>query len=451
MIASFLLALLAFLTLAAIVAPLLRGGRESPGRSRYDQAVYRDQLRELDRDIARGLIAEADTGSTRLEIQRRLIAADRESEQPARLSRSPVMALLVAVIIGGGSVAGYLWLGQPGMPDDPYAGRKQETARDTEPPAMRKAADALAERLRQNPNDADGWLLYGRTLSMIGNWDAAEDAYARAIALGRTSAEVLSDHAETLTMKLSGTVAPAAEAEFKQVLQADPGNVVARYYLSVALMQAGEPRKAMDGFLALLGDLPSDMPARQRIAEKLADAARAAGMPMPPLPEGTAPAAKPDAATAASMPDDQRETMIRGMVAQLAAKQAADPGNLDGWLRLGKAYAVMHDDDNAVAAFDKAATLRPDDISIRLQEVRALLGDTPPTAKIPARIVALLKQIQSADPGEPIVLWYLGVAAAQDGRKDDALALWRALLAKMPQDGEDTKLVQAAIDALQKR
>jgi cytochrome c-type biogenesis protein CcmH len=93
------------------------------------------------------------------------------------------------------------------------------------------------------------------------------------------------------------------------------------------------------------------------------------------------------------MTDEQRQAMIRGMVAALAAKQAADPSNLDGWLRLGRAYAVLHQTDQAADAFDKAAALKPNDISIRVQEVRALLSDHAPTDKLPPRVVDLLKHV----------------------------------------------------------
>jgi cytochrome c-type biogenesis protein CcmH len=109
LILPFLLALLAFAALLPIVAPLLRGSRPAPGRASFDQAVYRDQLQELDRDIARGLITRAEADATRLEIQRRLLAADRQPAAPSRLSRSPILAAAVFIVIGIGSVSSYLW------------------------------------------------------------------------------------------------------------------------------------------------------------------------------------------------------------------------------------------------------------------------------------------------------------------------------------------------------
>ena len=454
----FLLALMAFCALLPILAPLLRGGRPVASRGSFDQAVYRDQLRELDRDISRGLLTPADADAARLEIQRRLLAADKLPAAPPRLSRSPVLAVIVFLVIGVGSVSSYLWLGNPELPDDPISARTAELAQDNGPSSLQQATETLAAKLKQNPSDAAGWLLYGRSLAMLNQWDQAEAAYRHAMDLGQTSPDVVADHAEVLVMQAGGAVTPAAETAFQQVLKTDPGNGLARYYLALAAMQAGEPRKAIDGFQGLLADMPSDSPLRSQIGQRVAEAAQSAGIPVPELAKGTAPAAAPapgpdaDAvANAAGMPQAQQEAMIRGMVAKLAAKQDADPGNLDGWLRLGRAYAVLHEPDKAADAYDKAAKLRPGDVSIRLQEVRALLSDQAPTDKLPPRVIALLKQVEATNPDEPLVLWYLGMAAAQDEHPDEARRYWGTLLTKIPAGSEDAKMIRSAIDALAKR
>jgi cytochrome c-type biogenesis protein CcmH len=464
LILDFLLAALAFCALLPIVAPLLRGSRPVATRGSFDQAVYRDQLHELDRDIARGLVTQEDADAARLEIQRRLLAADKLPSATARLSRSPVLALIVFLVIAAGSIGSYLWIGAPGLPDEPFAARKAELAQEQGPSSLQKATEALAAKLKQNPADADGWLLYGRSLAMQNQWDQADDAYRHAIDLGRTSPDVLADHAEVLVMQAGGTVTPAAEAALRQVSQADPANPMARYYLAVAAMQAGEPLKAIAGFQAVLAQLPADSPLRAELGQKIADAAHAANIPVPELAAGAPPeppAEKPpqqppgpdaDAMKAAeSMPDAQRQAMINGMVAKLAAEQAANPNNLDGWLRLGRAYAVLHESDKAADAYEKAAELGPDDASIPLQEVRTLLADHKPADKLPPRVVQLLQRVEQKDPNEPMVLWYLGVAAVQDRRVDDARTYWTRLLTKLPPNSEDAKMIQSAIDALAKR
>ena len=449
MILPFLLALLAFAALLPILAPLLRGSRPAPTRASFDQAVYRDQLLELDRDIARGLVTPVEADSARLEIQRRLLASDKQAAPPPRLTRSPALAAIVFIIVASGSLSFYLWLGAPEVPDEPYASRAAELAAANRPTSLQQAIDALADRLKQNPSDGQGWQLYGRSLAMLRQWDKAEDAYRRAIALGQTSPAVLADHAEVLVMQAGGSVTPAAEAQFQQVLKADPGSAIARYYLAVAALQAGEPEKAIDGFQGLLAMMPADSPLRTQIGAQIAQAALSAGIPTPELAKGTpsAPAAKV-AADSAGQANDQQQAMIRGMVASLAAKQEANPSNLDGWLRLGHAYAVLHETDKAADAYEKAVALKPDDHSIPLQEVQALLQDHAPTDKLSPRVIAVLQHIQATDPDEPLVLWYLGMAAVQDGHPDEARGYWSKLLTKLPAGSENAKMIQSAVEAL---
>jgi cytochrome c-type biogenesis protein CcmH len=456
LILPFLLALIAFGALLPILVPLLRGSRPVASRASFDQSVYRDQLRELDRDIARGVITQTDADAARLEIQRRLLAADKLPPAPPRLSRSPILALVVFLVIAAGSVGSYLWLGAPELPDEPFSARKAELAHADTPAALQQATAVLAEKLKQNPSDAAGWVLYGRSLAMLSQWDQAEAAYRHAMDLGQNSPDVIAGHAEVLVLQAGGVVTPAAEAAFQQLLSADPSNGMARYYVATAAMQAGEPRQAINGFQTLLAQLPANSPLRPQIGQKIADAAHAANIPVPELAQGTPPeppAQAPDAdaaAEVAKMPDAQRQTMIRGMVANLAAKQEADPANLDGWLRLGRAYAVLHEPDKAADAYDRAAKLRPDDISIPLQEVRALLNGHAPTDKLPPLVVTLLKRVESTAPNEPLVLWYLGLSAAQDRHLDTARDYWTRLLTQLPPDGQDAKMVRSALDTLPK-
>lgn len=443
MILPFLLALLAFLVLLGIVSPLLRNTRPVAPRAAFDQVVYRDQLRELERDVARGLITGQEADAARAEIQRRLLAADRRPPVQARLSRSPVLAGIVFVFVAFGSVGLYLQLGAPAVPDEPFAQRSEVAGQEAAP--MREAAAQLAKRLQQNPSDGQGWLLYARSLANMGDWNKAEAAYRQAMALGQKNPDIQAEHAETMVMQAGGMVTPPAADVFHQVLAAAPDNAMAHYYLAVADAQAGQPKRAIDGFQALLASLPQDSAMRAQIGQRIAQAARAAGIPPPPLAKGT-----PSADAVAQQPDAQQEAMIRGMVASLAAKQQADPNNLDGWLRLGRAYSVLHEDDKAAEAYEKAAALKPDDISIPLAEARALLSTHKPPERIPPRVVDLLKRVQARDPKEPMVLWYLGIAAVQDGHPEQARSDWQTLLSQLPEGSEERKMIQAALDTLPK-
>jgi cytochrome c-type biogenesis protein CcmH len=457
--------------LAAVSLPLLFGAGAPPERGQYDRAVYRDQLREVDRDVARGVLSSTEAGAARLEIQRRLLAVAPAAGRAAlRSARSPRLAAAAALFIAGGAGGLYWWLGAPALPDVPY-GSQQAAQAKTEPSGgadaaqaphtdVKAAAERLEEKLRAEPANAEGWVLYARTESTLGNWQRAMDAYQHAIDLGQKGALVYAGYGEMLVMAAGGIVAPAAHDAFVTALAAEPKNDVARYYLALADAQAGEVRKAISAWLALAADLPEDSQMREEIARRVADAARSGGFEAPPLPKGLpeeppapAEAAQPgptqdQMAAAAQMPPAERDKMIRDMIEQLAAKLKTEPNDLDGWLRLGNAYAVQGETDKAMDAYDHAAKLKPDDAGIKLQAVTALLSRLQPSDALPPRAVSLLHEVAAAMPDAPEVLWYLGVVAAREGRPAEARQDWTKLLTVLSPGGEDYKMVQGALKEL---
>ncbi len=459
-----MLFILVFAAVAAIAIlamswPLLTGVIAPPERGQFDRAVYRDQLKELDRDIGRGVLSGAEAETTRLEIQRRLLGVDNTaSARGMRFARSPGVAAAASLFVLVGGVALYLQLGTPSLPDAPYAAHSTAAAAqpDTEHRDIRVAAAKLAEKLRADPNNAEGWLLYGRTESLLGDWEKAANAYHHAISLGRTSPDVYAGLGEMLVLSMGGIVAPAAHDAFAKALAADPQNDVARYYLALADAQAGEEKRAIDGWMSLAADLPEDSPMREQIANGIQQAAKDGGITAPAMPKGvseppataTGNLSADQMAAAGQMTPAQRTAMIRGMVAQLAAKLQTQPNDLDGWMQLGRAYAVLGEINKASDAYEHAAELKPRDVDVRLQAVGMLLGGLKPSDPLPPLAVSLLKQVQAVAPNQPEALWYLGIVAAREGHPDVARAYWTKLLGQMPPDGDDTELVKDALAAL---
>ncbi len=454
-----LLACLAFVALLPLLLPLLRRSRAVPERGQFDRVVYRDQLQELDRDVARELLTATEAAGARLEIQRRLLAADTVSEPvaAARAGRSPVLASIIVLFAVGGAGTVYWRLGAPGIPDSPFASR---AALANEAPAaepaghndLSQALGKLAAKLKANPSDADGWLLYARTAGSMRHWDEAVDAYHHAFALGRNGGELQAGYGEMLVLQADGIVTPAAHDAFVAALKDDPKQDVAQYYLALAAGQSGEPEKAISVFQGLLADIPEDSPMREEIGKRIAEAAKAAGLAMPELAKGTpAEAVDPDTAAmeaASTMPEGAQKDMIAGMVGKLATRLLTEPGDVDGWMRLGRAYVVMGDRDKAADAYDHAVALKPDEVGIRLQAIEGLLSGLKPDAPLPPRAVVLLRQVERIAPEEPEVLWYLGIVAARDAHPTDAKQYWTRLLAKLPVDGEDAKMVKGAMGSL---
>ena len=139
--------------------------------------------------------------------------------------------------------------------------------------------------------------------------------------------------------------------------------------------------------------------------------------------------------------------MIRGMVEGLAAKLKANPDDLEGWMKLGRAYGVLGETDKAADAYEHAQSLKPDDPEILIGEAQALMGDRGPETPIPDRAVALLKRAEAMEPGHPAALWYLGLASAQQKKFADATGYWQRLLDQLPA-GSQHDAVSAAIAAL---
>jgi cytochrome c-type biogenesis protein CcmH len=454
------LLVLAFVVLAvAVVAilclPLVRGVPVVADRGYFDRVVYRDQLKEVDRDLARGVLNAAEADAARLEIQRRLLAVQVGPPSATTWSgRSPYLTGIVAVCVIAGAASLYWRFGAPSLPDAPFVAQivqRSATPPDTQHLEMLQAASRLEQKLLADPSNADGWALYARTESMLGDFKKASAAYRHAIDLGVKTSDVFAGYGEMLVLTTDGIVSPAAQQAFTSALAVDPKNDVARYYLALADGQAGDEKQAIDKWLALAAELPSDTPMRQSIARGIAEAAKAGSIEAPPLPAGTAPQSGPNAdqiAAAAQMPEGERKEMIRGMVAQLAARVQAEPGNLDGWMQLGRSYAVLGETDKSADAFEHAAKLKPDDVSIKLQAFQALITSWQPEQQLPPSAVTLLRQVAAQAPEQPEVLWYLGIDAAHNGHGDEARTYWTKLIDALPAGGADAKMVKDALDSL---
>jgi cytochrome c-type biogenesis protein CcmH len=250
-------------------------------RAAFDRAIYRDQLKELDRDAARGVVGDEEAAAAKLELQRRLLATESADATPGIGRRLPVLAIALSTVIIMTAGGVYLRLGTPGLPDLPYADRAAERAQD---------------------------------------------------------------------------------------------------------MQA-----------------------------------------------------------------QTQLTQIRAMVAKLADEMKAKPDDVDGWLRLGRSYAVLGQSADAMAAFAKAEALKPNDTAVLMAETEALMAGHAPTDPIPDSVVTLLRRVMTIDPNVPAALWYLGLHAAQNGAFAEARDDWQKLVTALPADSDEHKMVAAALDAIKDR
>lgn len=373
---------------ASVVAPLVRTGRPAPARAAFDRAVYRAQLAELERDVERGVIERPEGAATRIEIERRLLASDaRKGGAPPAPAVSPALTVVLALAIPAVASLVYLSRGSPGVPDHSFETAKTEPAAagNANVPGHADFAAAvvrLQQQLQEHPEDAEKWLLLARSHAEIGNWQKSADAYRRVIDLKAGNAEVFAGYGEMLAMLAQGIITPAARTAFETALKQDSTEVVSRYYLALGDAQAGNVQQAIDRWQKLAADLPADSNMRDEVKRRIGEAAQAGGMMAPPFPPpaqavsppesgapsaGAASAAAPappgpsaqDVEAAQSMSAEDRQAMIRSMVARLAERLKSEPNDLDGWLRLGRAYGVLGQRDDAIDAYEHADRLLP--------------------------------------------------------------------------------------------
>ncbi|HEX9789754.1 MAG TPA: c-type cytochrome biogenesis protein CcmI [Kiloniellales bacterium] len=380
-------ATLTMLVVAGLLVPLLRRPRDTAERSAYDLAVYRDQLAEIGRDLARGEIGAEQAATARTEVERRMLAAapaDPPRNKRASAPRRPAhkaVAIGLVIAVPALAVGSYLFLGTPGAPSQPFAERRTTADADTQStPALTEMADRLAARLANEPNDLDGWLLLARTYGALGRFAEAARVYTQAIENGFDAAEMHAAQGEALTAAADGTVTPEARQAFAAALERDPAEPRARYYGGMAMAQDGRLREAVTVWSALLREAPPEASWRDFVAGQVRQATAALGEDPPSEAVETAPPmadvpgpSQGDVEAAGQMSDEERVAFIRSMVERLAARQEAQPDNLEGWLRLVQAYGVLGEVDRAQAALARAEAL-----------VRDLPADAPNRAAVEA-------------------------------------------------------------------
>ena len=232
------LALLACAALAPLAFVLRRGG-VARGRRDADLALHRAQLAELDRDLGDGRIGAAEHKEARLEVQRRLLAADAAAETAARSTgRGPLLAILA--IIPAGALALYLTGGQPGMPAAPLAARiARERARQHEEATLITQLQSRLATLDPHSAQArEGFILLGNVLSSRGDFAAAAAAWRSALAAG-FDPTLAAEAAEAAT-RAEGQVSAASADLFRKALAAAPSDAPWRPMVEQRLSQASK-------------------------------------------------------------------------------------------------------------------------------------------------------------------------------------------------------------------
>lgn len=396
-------AALAGVVAIAIAAPLLRRQRAgAEPAAAFDLRVYRDQLREVERDLERGVIDASDAERLRVEIGRKVLAADRALERETSARRAPggMIAIAVLAVLIAGAVGLYERLGAPERGDEPIARRianaqaiydrrptqaeAEATAPKPKPPESSpefeqylELVDKLRAAVAQNPDDLRGQELLAQHERGLGNLVAAKQAQTRLVALrGDQASEQDLGRLTDLTVEAAGGLITAeGESAIARILAVNPHSPQGRYYAGLLQIQSGRPDLAFPLWAGLLEEGPPDAPWLQPIRFIIDDLAWFAGRPdytppeaggtaggtaggpaggpmtaagMPDLPGSDLPGPDADAmAAAADMTPEEQQQMIDSMVKGLEDRLATQGGSPEEWARLISALVVKGDQAHA--------------------------------------------------------------------------------------------------------
>ena len=466
------------LTLIAVLPilwPLLRPGKPTGTRLEHDLEVFSDQLREVDLELSSDELTAEEAEETKREIERRILrAGERQGPVNAPTEPSALTAVLVALLLPALTLMLYVYLGRPSQPDQPLASRQTPSTPPTQALSgdqneqMQGMVDGLAKRLRNQPDDLDGWRLLGRSLATMGRYDDAAKAFGRAIELSEKDAQLLVALGDVLMRGAGGKITPEALGAFTQARNLAPQSLSVQYYMGLADLQAGRFKSAFDAWLGLYRKLSPDSENRKALGAQIRQVAQQLGIDaeehlvssaqsMTPSARFSSQSVKrkgpgPDRAAiaeAAKMSPSDRQEFINSMVQRLADRLEDQPDDFDGWMRLGRAYGVLRKNTEAANAYGRAVDLRPMDPGPLDAQVAILIKSTTPDQPIPESTLAIMRKLEALQPDNRQALWFLGRADAAAGRRSKAIIRWERLHDLLPSKSQERARIKAAIDQLE--
>jgi cytochrome c-type biogenesis protein CcmH len=331
------------MTAAAVMAVLWPLSRHyAVGRqANPDTQFYREQIAEIERDLARGVLLPSEAEAAKAEAGRRLLRATGLQAEEAfaavgepALRRRRAASTLALSIIPLLALATYEIYGSPQLLSEPPGARMQpQQAGNVN---LLGAVAEIEAHLAKNPQDGRGWEVIAPVYLRMGRIEDAVKAYESAIRYQAPDAVRFANYGETLVLAKDGLISAEAQAAFEQAVKLDPSAPKAQFYLARAAVQDGQTDKAKTILQELLASSPADAPWADAVRQELA----ALGTPQ-------------SAASSAGDPQIGPEA-IAGMVAGLASRLEAQGGSAEEWARLMRSYAVLGQRDKATDAAKRA-------------------------------------------------------------------------------------------------
>ena len=394
MIISAVLLVLVTLLIGGVLLRQIQNSKIIPMRQ---VDVYSEQMRGLERDRAKGVLADDEFDSMRAEIGRRMISAARLE---VRLTTSASSGGLLPLVVGSfaacvvGAMA-YVLLGSPNNPDTPIAERYAQsdvlkasrlsqadaeaqapTLSTPQDPTYAQLVSDLRKALTTRPDDIQGQKLLAKSESRLGNYASAHAAQARFLKLRAdlASSDEWYAYAELLIIAADTYISKEAEEALRQTLRRNPAHKMALFRIGIYFEAIGRPDLTFGIWRKLLEAGPSSAPYMPLIRRTITDLSIISGVNYK-LPELKGPS-DDDIKNAAKMSADDRQMMISSMVTGLADRLASEGGPSPDWAQLIIAYGAMGEIETAQEILNEALKLfhsQPTDLKI-LEQAGASVG-----------------------------------------------------------------------------
>ncbi len=269
-------ALLAVGALAFVLPPLLGRGRAAGAATakQTNIALYRGQLAELDADLAADTLSPDLHEEARREVERRLLEDAGAAETPAAPRTGRGTAIAAGIALPLAALLLYLAVGNP------QALAPGATTGDAHTAPLQQIegmVERLAARLKENPDDVEGWTMLGRSYAVLDRHTEAAAAYANAVTRSPPSAQLLADYADALAMSQGRTLRGEPEQLIAQALKVDPDNVKARALAGTVAFQKQDFKGAIEHWEHMLKVVPANSDIAEAVRDSIADARKLAG------------------------------------------------------------------------------------------------------------------------------------------------------------------------------
>lgn len=233
---------------AFILPPLwlgLRTRKTKADRKETNLTIFRDQLAELSREKAEGSLAEADFDQAKQELQRRLLEeiepAGTDGSASVSYGPSRKTAIAILVLLPVVALVGYGILGNPKALDPMQTAAPQQMT----PEKINEMVSKLAEKMKANPDDMQGWLMLARSYKSLGRYSDAIEAYAKAETIVNEDPDQLASYAETIAMANGKGISGKALQLVERALKIDPNHAHSLFLAGAAAMEAGDNKKGL--------------------------------------------------------------------------------------------------------------------------------------------------------------------------------------------------------------